>query len=234
MSEPTSMPGELEIMAVGKVLERSIHILNVEYHVIAKYGEGEFTTQSPLLLLFRSIGEDVGHYDCVIPIPPGTDVNCLPSIPEEPEEPSPVTTTVRHQNTSLSVSNHEIRDIIKIISPLPKLATKRPRTRKAETAAILTSSPYYRAELLRKQQVKPSTTTAKRNKSVKQKREKKKPKQVEIPDSVSDQEWPCLLCSEPFSASRPGDEWVQCQKCLNWAHDECTPGFPQFICTNCE
>ena len=39
-----------------------------------------------------------------------------------------------------------------------------------------------------------------------------------------DEEWPCLICGEPFNNSRSRELWVQCQECHKWAHNECTPG----------
>ena len=52
--------------------------------------------------------------------------------------------------------------------------------------------------------------------------------------SSEDEEWPCLICGEPFSNSKSREVWVQCQQCLKWAHDDCTLGSPYFICPNCE
>jgi len=32
----------------------------------------------------------------------------------------------------------------------------------------------------------------------------------------------CLVCAELWSTSQPGEKWIQCQNCKNWAHVECT------------
>ena len=54
-------------------------------------------------------------------------------------------------------------------------------------------------------------------------------------DSSSDDEsWPCLVCAEPFSNSRPGEKWVRCMMCRLWSHEECPNGDRHYICQNCE
>ena len=60
-----------------------------------------------------------------------------------------------------------------------------------------------------------------------------KSRQQDMSDD-EDEDWPCLICCEPYSRTRPRDVWVQCQLCLHWAHEECTPGEPQFVCPNCD
>ena len=34
--------------------------------------------------------------------------------------------------------------------------------------------------------------------------------------SEDDDEWPCLVCGEPFRSSRPGESWIHCQVCQHW------------------
>ena len=48
------------------------------------------------------------------------------------------------------------------------------------------------------------------------------------------EEWPCLVCGEPYRNSRPGEKWVQCFDCKHWSHEECTPGDAYYVCQNCE
>ncbi|XP_070201166.1 uncharacterized protein [Littorina saxatilis] len=31
----------------------------------------------------------------------------------------------------------------------------------------------------------------------------------------------CIICTEPFCTSRPGEVWIQCGSCLMWCHEEC-------------
>ena len=44
--------------------------------------------------------------------------------------------------------------------------------------------------------------------------------QASTPESSEDEEWFCLVCMEPYSNSRPGENWVQCASCKLWAHDD--------------
>ena len=44
----------------------------------------------------------------------------------------------------------------------------------------------------------------------------------------------CIVCSEHFNNSNPGEQWVKCCLCGGWAHDACTPGYSVYICHNCE
>ena len=55
-----------------------------------------------------------------------------------------------------------------------------------------------------------------------------------VDESTDEEEWPYLVCREPFSCSRPREVWVQCQEWKNLAHSECTPGLPYFVCPNRE
>ncbi|KAG5896631.1 hypothetical protein JTB14_009538 [Gonioctena quinquepunctata] len=32
----------------------------------------------------------------------------------------------------------------------------------------------------------------------------------------------CLYCNESFSNSKQGEGWIQCGKCLDWAHEGCS------------
>ena len=128
--------------------------------------------------------------------------------------------------------------------------------RKRETAEVLTSSPY-KAKLVERQAMKIAAeekkkaakekkTMAETNKkeaesknkpkagNSKSKVRKGKRRHPESDEESSDEEWPCLVCGELFCNSRSRETWVQCQICLLWAHDECTPGLPYFISPNCE
>lgn len=101
---------------------------------------------------------------------------------------------------------------------------KRARKRKTQNSEVITSSPY-KKQLLDKN--KTSKTSAKRNVS-------KKSKEIPSPVSSDDEEWPCLVCGEPYGNSRPSEKWVQCNSCKNWSHEDCTPGLDWYVCHNCE
>ncbi|KAG5875888.1 hypothetical protein JTB14_000237 [Gonioctena quinquepunctata] len=34
-------------------------------------------------------------------------------------------------------------------------------------------------------------------------------------------EWYCLICCDLYSNSRPGEQWIECVMCKNWAHSKC-------------
>ncbi|KAL4223621.1 hypothetical protein ACF0H5_017090 [Mactra antiquata] len=136
------------------------------------------------------------------------------------------------------IEQTRIRNLIHNCSPLPKLATKRSRSRKAEKATLLTSSPY-KQMMLDEISAKSSSKTSNKKTKIDQKRRKvnvkrKKRVQSKQDDSSDEDEWPCIICCEPYSHSRPRDVWVECQVCKLWAHEQCTPGTAQFICPNCE
>ena len=43
----------------------------------------------------------------------------------------------------------------------------------------------------------------------------------------------CIMCQESFSESRPGEKWVQCVKCMLWAHENCVTKSKRFLCFDC-
>jgi len=57
-------------------------------------------------------------------------------------------------------------------------------------------------------------------------------KSISEDDSEEEESWPCVICGETYSRSR--EQWVQCQECKHWAHEDCTDGSYYFICPNCE
>ena len=169
------------------------------------------------------------------------------------------------------------RRLILAISPRPKISGVRSRTRKAESATLLTGSPY-KNELEDKLKVaearssaiafkaaaksaalikslestkqrkrssnddpQPSTSTTGRKKRAKLLPKtktaavrSKKRKATHDDTSSEDEEWPCLICGEPFANSMSREKWVQCQQCAKWAHEACTDGYSYFTCPNCE
>jgi len=52
-----------------------------------------------------------------------------------------------------------------------------------------------------------------------------------------DEEWPCLVCCEPFKNSRKGEKWIRCVSCEHWAHVLCTgldSKAKTYACDNCD
>lgn len=46
----------------------------------------------------------------------------------------------------------------------------------------------------------------------------------------------CLYCNELYSCSRPRENWIRCQTCKSWSHNECAgiaPRCKSFICELC-
>ena len=64
MADPLSLPGELEITATSKVLDKVIPILTRDDVVVQRYGEG--TPTDALIVQFTSVGQDFGHYYCIM------------------------------------------------------------------------------------------------------------------------------------------------------------------------
>ena len=57
---------------------------------------------------------------------------------------------------------------------------------------------------------------------------------VDSSDSSEDEEWPCIICGEPFANSKSREKWIQYQDCNKWAHEACTEGSRYFLCPNCD
>lgn len=53
-------------------------------------------------------------------------------------------------------------------------------------------------------------------------------------DSEGDEETFCLVCLETYSTSKPGQDWIQCISCKNWAHISCGEDSPTYTCINCQ
>jgi len=64
MIDPKCLPGELEIIATSKVLRKQIvHVLGENDQHIKPYGDD---SNNKVFVRFTNIGNDVGHYDCVL------------------------------------------------------------------------------------------------------------------------------------------------------------------------
>ena len=58
----------------------------------------------------------------------------------------------------------------------------------------------------------------------------KKRKLKDVQNSSEEDEWPCLVCGESFSRSRPGEKWVKCMTSDRWAHVDCTTRSRYYVC----
>ena len=107
--------------------------------------------------------------------------------------------------------------LIRGLSPLPKCTSMNPRKRKAQSASILTSSPY-KNQLIEQERKKEENGKGQLKTKYKQPRNKsiRKSKMKIIlqihNDSESDEEeWPCIVCGDTFAESTLGESWVQGQ-----------------------
>lgn len=146
------------------------------------------------------------------------------------------------------------------VRPLPKAGPRKQKTRgQKRSCAVLTDTP--EKDALRLEQSNRKTKTGKKIDNLKKKTVKKvifknpsefdkennssnkKTKKVNkynknkiqlLSDSEED-DYFCLVCTESYSDSLPGEEWVQCTSCQDWAHIRCTSGVSAiYVCMNCE
>jgi hypothetical protein len=114
------------------------------------------------------------------------------------------------------------------------------RRRKAETSAVLTSSPY-KAQLEEK-----CKKTAQKRKLVVKHNVSKKGKKSRISTKTSknvpassassptNDQVLCIYCRQVY-AYPPDEDWIACMQCSNWSHESCAPAEPgeQFVCDYC-
>ena len=127
-----------------------------------------------------------------------------------------------------SAHNNQLKtiSIIQKLSPLPKLATKRPRTRPSDPAKLLTSTPEKLSTEAKEQARKKPALM----KKLKTKSKKKIPFETK---PSKDEDTECLVCGEDFCQSREREVWVQCSACGGWSHELCTMGETVYVCHDC-
>lgn len=139
-----------------------------------------------------------------------------------------------------------------IVRPLPKAPPRKKNMnkKKCSKSAILTDTPEKnyieqkkKEQEERKNKVKKTIVLCEketniRSKNISSKKEqqkgRKKRKEMDNKEETENEENFCIVCLSPYSASRSGEVWIQCQSCKLWAHEECSPGLPTYICHNCD
>ena len=130
------------------------------------------------------------------------------------------------QNKNVSRAKCLLSELCKPVKSISKCK----KTRKTERAQVITLSPYKNA-LKEKERKKKIKTSAVVKRAVKKQNRSSRGADE---DSSDNEEWPCLVCGEPFCNSRPREKWIQCVLCQQWAHEECTQGKYYYICQNCD
>lgn len=129
------------------------------------------------------------------------------------------------------------------ISPVPSISFgdgfQRKRKQK-KSPTVLTSSSYIK-ELQQKHEVKREKVERTEKKKAKwnlsfgkQTLYEKDPFDFNDDDS---EDCHCLYCTELYSQSKPEEQWVTCQQCKLWAHNECAGvsyKAKQFVCDVCK
>lgn len=153
------------------------------------------------------------------------------------------------QQNSLS----EAKQLVEELSPIPRAEKERVRKRKAESAEVITGSPY-RTMLIEKNNSKRQPNTKKIEKPKKEKIKKKltcrkdfpkrskvsnntkksksskpnggkqsKKKVVKVVAPTKDTSKETCFCGEVY-IDLPTEPWIQCRVCTGWYHEACTAG----------
>ena len=141
-----------------------------------------------------------------------------------------------HEDVAITSSSNEIlamrADIDTAKNVLAQLCrsncvqthNKQVKKRSSERSSHITSSPYKKSL---KEKRKNNSGKKKKNQSTMLKAKKR------LQSNSKNEEWPCLVCCEPYANSRPKEKWVECSSCKQWAHEECTSGELFYTCHNC-
>lgn len=108
------------------------------------------------------------------------------------------------------------------VMPLPKAPSRNPRKgRKKLSSAVLTDTPV-KAKIEKQQNQKKKIKPMELKKNQRKKERPKKLQKSPITSQAKDnEEHFCIICNEPYSNSKPGEIWVQCNMCKGWSHEEC-------------
>lgn len=137
-------------------------------------------------------------------------------VPERHATPEPVSPDLNENTLNVSVEE---------ICPIPTVSGKGKKRKQAQSAVILSSSPYknqLEASQKNKRPIKPKG---------KQSKTEKKPATPNVEIEVNIEDWHCFICQEDFV-----EDMLQCHTCKLWAHEGCTDapsGIKKYICDNC-
>ena len=140
----------------------------------------------------------------------------------------------QNNNKGVDVKHVSPNDIM----PLPRAqGTPKRRASNRGKTAVLTSSPYLN-ELKEKatQREKPQSVRSKRKLFEKDQANKKKLATSSKETGQEEENVECLFCKELYSSSKPGENWVLCSVCKNWANEICSfdsETHDVFICDFC-
>lgn len=139
-----------------------------------------------------------------------------------------------NQHVPLSITPDHVR-------PYPKAGERKTKSggKRKRSTSILTDTPVKKAledernTAAKRKSVKkiPKTKKKSEDESKPKRKTKKKKEDTKYED---DDDTICLYCLESFKDSRSREKWIQCRKCLMWAHEECAGGPHIFFeCENC-
>ena len=124
----------------------------------------------------------------------------------------------------------EALQIIKELAPIPKIQTAGVRKRKAESAELLTSSPF-KKQLEDKVALKQKKTLKKKTQKAQKTKRASKNKTVISETQEDNRPTPCITCSRRYNEP-PCDILTQCKACRGWYRDSCRPDDVD-LCNNC-
>ena len=121
--------------------------------------------------------------------------------------------------------------------PIPKASRATKQSRRSTRAEVLTGSPYKKVlnEAQQASQGKGSSSKSpSKGKQMKQKKSKVSKSQVDV--VVDRDDTVCLTCGEFYRDSAPGEKWIQCDECKDWANEDCSNIVNKnfFECDDCE
>ena len=158
--------------------------------------------------------------------------------------PPPLSTTDAENTASSATAAQSNEFSPEHVRPFPKARPRKAtnKGRKKRKTTILTDTPE-KLLLEKEQSTKTTTKHAKQPRARKQIikpkptkpcSKKRKPKERLKECSSDEEDVFCLVCVEPYSNSKPGEEWIQCVVCNRWSHKACAPEQLRYICQNCD